>query len=125
MVNRLNEDEQLTQRQIEDGIRVLRAIGKRANRFGFNCDYSEQDDNGMYHIVISKRNYPNVIVEWYAKNLYDEALVRVDISNLIKERRYSYGEGKMTLNNSREFRNALTTSIELATTIEALFDSTI
>lgn len=120
MIRKLRESDNVAEFDPVTLNKIERLIGNRASRFGFNMDAGApmSGKDGLRHIVLFKKGYPNVIVEMYPP--FDEVLVRIDITQVLE--RYTYGGGKMTLNNSKDFKSALNTSIELATTIEALFD---
>lgn len=119
-VKRLRESDNVSEFDPVALNKIERLIGNRAGRFGFDMDAGApmSGKGGLRHIVLFKKGYPNVIIEMYPP--FDGALVRIDTTSVLE--RYTYSGGKMTLNNCKDFKNALNTSIELATTIEALFD---
>lgn len=119
-VRRLRESDNVSEFDLVALNKIERLIGNRAGRFGFNMDAGApmSGEDGLRHIVLFKNGFPDVIIEMYPP--YEEALVRIDTSKVLE--RYTYGGGKMTLNNCKDFKKALNISIELATAIESLFD---
>lgn len=120
MIRKLMESDNVSEFDLTALNKIERLIGNRAGRFGFDMDPGApmSGENGLRHILLFKKGYPDVIIEMYPP--FEEALVRIDMSKVLG--RYTYNGGKATLNNSKNFKEALNTSIELATTIEALFD---
>lgn len=121
MIRKLMESDNVSQFDPTALNKIERLIGNRAGRFGFDMDAGApmSGENGLRHIVLFKKDYPDVIIEMYPP--FEEALIRIDISKVLE--RYTYGNGKkLTLKASKSFKDALNNSLELATTIEALFD---
>lgn len=100
----------------------FRLINKECNRFGYTSNVEDEVNDEMYRrVTLSKRNYPSVIVEFYAP--YETGLVRIDCTPVIEKYTYgrSKGQLKMRVDDAQDFRDVLTKALELAAVMESNF----
>ena len=113
---------------------IYRIIGRVASRFGYRMLDENvhvetvlgglaDEEREYLNIQLTKNHFPTIIIESYSP--YDEACVRIKVSEEDFSS-YTYGRGKggikMTRNGAKDFRNALSTAIELCTAIEGCFE---
>lgn len=116
---------------------IYRMIGRVGGRFGYRMEDKNvhvntvlgglaDEEREYLNIQLTKNHFPTIIVESYFP--YDEACVRIKV-NEEDFSSYTYGRGKgevrMTVRGARDFRNALTTAIELCSALEGYFESVV